>query len=91
VGWGLTDRARFLRYEQLTSSRPDDNGDGDLLDRHLIAVPTPEEIVAFPKAHLSQRGRPKTIEIMHSTLPEETGKMRRRALRAARGKGVAGW
>ncbi len=72
--------------------------DPDLGNRVHAIVETPEdatvtaaELAAFLEPRLSAHKRPKTIEIVHSPLRDETGKMRRSALRAARLKGVGTW
>lgn len=72
--------------------------DGDLGNRVHAIVETPvdspasaDEIAQFLAPRLSPHKRPKTIEIVHSPLRDDTGKMRRSALRAARMKGVAAW
>jgi bile acid-coenzyme A ligase len=69
--------------------------DGDLGNRvHAIVETLPDsgipadEVAEFVAARLSPHKRPKTIEIVHSPLRDETGKMRRSALRAARIEGV---
>jgi bile acid-coenzyme A ligase len=65
--------------------------DADLGSRVHAIVETPpgsdvapEEISAFVESRLSPHKRPATIEIVHAPLRDETGKMRRSALRAAR-------
>ncbi|HEX5405053.1 MAG TPA: AMP-binding protein [Pseudonocardiaceae bacterium] len=65
--------------------------DGDLGNRVHAIVETPagsdvsaDEVAEFVVARLSPHKRPKTIEIVHIPLRDETGKMRRSALRAAR-------
>jgi bile acid-coenzyme A ligase len=50
-----------------------------------------EELAAFLEPRLSVHKRPKSIEMVHSPLRDETGKMRRSALRAQRLKGVGSW
>jgi bile acid-coenzyme A ligase len=72
--------------------------DPDLGNRVHAIVETPdgtdvdaEELAAFLQPRLSAHKRPRTIEIVHSPLRDETGKMRRSALRAARLKGVGTW
>lgn len=72
--------------------------DNDLGNRVHAIVETPvdspasaDDIAAFLEPRLSPHKRPKTIEIVHTPLRDDTGKMRRSALRAARMKGVAAW
>jgi bile acid-coenzyme A ligase len=69
--------------------------DADLGNRVHAIVETPAgstaseaEIAAFVETRLSPHKRPRTIEIVHTPLRDETGKMRRSALRAARIEGV---
>lgn len=72
--------------------------DADLGNRVHAIVETPEgstvsadELAAFLEPRLSPHKRPKSIEVVHSPLRDETGKMRRSALRAQRLKGVGTW
>jgi bile acid-coenzyme A ligase len=76
--------------------------DGDLGNRVHAIVETPAgsavsetEIAEFVRERLSSHKHPKTIEIVHTPLRDETGKMRRSALRAARmqtrTEGVGAW
>jgi bile acid-coenzyme A ligase len=77
--------------------------DGDLGNRvHAIVETTAgsttseADIAQFAQERLSSHKRPKTIEIVHTPLRDETGKMRRSALRAARietarTEGVRAW
>jgi bile acid-coenzyme A ligase len=69
--------------------------DPDLGNRvHAIVETAPgstaseAEIATFVEARLSPHKRPRTIEIVHAPLRDDTGKMRRSALRAARIEGV---
>jgi bile acid-coenzyme A ligase len=72
--------------------------DDDLGNRVHAIVETPadssvssDELAAFLETRLSAHKRPKTIEITHTPLRDDTGKMRRSALRAERMKGAGAW
>ncbi|HKN97528.1 MAG TPA: AMP-binding protein [Pseudonocardiaceae bacterium] len=68
--------------------------DDDLGNRvHAIVETTAsaDELAAFLETRLSPHKRPRTIEITHQPLRDDTGKMRRSALRAERMKGAGAW
>lgn len=68
--------------------------DEDLGNRlHAIVETTAsaDELAGFLETRLSPHKRPRTIEITHRPLRDDTGKMRRSALRAERMKGARAW
>jgi bile acid-coenzyme A ligase len=62
-----------------------------IVETRAGATATEADIAEFLAPRLSAHKRPATIEIVHSPLRDDTGKMRRSALRAERLKGVGAW
>jgi bile acid-coenzyme A ligase len=88
----------LVAHPEILSSAVVGLPDTDLGNRVHAIVETPagstltgQDVQAFLEPRLSAHKRPQTVEIVHTPLRDDTGKMRRSALRAERLKGADAW